>query len=406
MEGSCVMKRVELPHRSRQGTGECRILIAGDLCPQGRPESVLRGTSPGSLWGGIVDLTATYDLCVVNLECPLTEQGEPLLKDGPHLRAHPECAAGIRAGGFHVASLANNHILDMGGTGLRSTLDALARAGVHTVGAGASLTQATEPLFITIGPHRIALLAFAENEFASAGTDRPGAWPLDDIDNCAQIQDARKDGNTVIVLFHGGTEGFDLPSPEMTKRCRHYIRSGAHAVICHHSHVSSGYEQYAGGWISYGTGNFLFDWPEQLPASWYEGYMVGLSIGTDGVTRASIIPHRQTGTGWTVDLTPEADAQRFIAAIDERSRIIASPEELAGAYKAFCAEHRMEYLGRLLGTNTIDEILWERGILKPAWIRRRLATRMLNLFRCESHRELLLEVLRSEYGGMENRMGR
>jgi hypothetical protein len=66
----------------------------------------------------------------------------------------------------------------------------------------------------------------------------------------------------------------------------------------------------------------------------------------------------------------------------------------------------MEYLGRLLGTNTIDEILWERGILKPVWIRRRLATRMLNLFRCESHREMLMEVLRSEYREMEKRPGR
>ena len=399
------MRRVDLPHRANAGNGECRILIAGDLCPQGRPEAVLTGKAPGSVWGDVTDLAATYDLCVVNLECPLTETGDPLLKDGPHLLAHPACAHGIRAGGFQVASLANNHILDMGGRGLGSTLKALAQAGVYTVGAGTSMADATEPLCVTIGSHRIAFLAFAENEFASAGPDTPGSWPLDDIDNCTQIQDARNDGNTVIVLFHGGTEGYPLPSPEMVKRCRHYIRAGAKAVICHHSHVASGYESFRDGWISYGTGNFLFDWPEQLPASWYEGYMVGLTIGADGTVRTSIIPHRQDKTGWSVELMTEAESRQFIRTIEDRSRIIASPEQLAGSWTSFCAERRLEYLGRLLGTNTIDEILWERNILKPRWIRRRLGTRLLNLFRCESHRELVTEILRSEYKDMVARTG-
>ena len=125
------------------------IIIAGDLCPIGQSEKLLSTSQVERLFAGIIQTLQRVDLAIVNLECPLTRQTTPIVKSGPHLRADPECAKGIRSAGFDVVSLANNHILDMGG-GLADTLAACTDAGLETVGVGENLAQATRPLWIDV----------------------------------------------------------------------------------------------------------------------------------------------------------------------------------------------------------------------------------------------------------------
>ena len=80
----------------------------------------------------------------------LAEQGghEAIIKDGPDLIGPPAAIAGVQAGGFDAACLANNHILDFGGPPLLDTI-ALARAHkLATFGAGADLSEAGELLVL------------------------------------------------------------------------------------------------------------------------------------------------------------------------------------------------------------------------------------------------------------------
>jgi len=88
-----------------------------------------------------------------------------------------------------VASLANNHAMDCGPAGLRQTLGALHEHGIRTVGAGADLHAACEPLVLSVRGWTVAVLAYAdlsplilnyigmEPEFPFAGQGRPRGPP-------------------------------------------------------------------------------------------------------------------------------------------------------------------------------------------------------------------------------------
>jgi len=245
-----------------EGKSTCTLTIAGDLSPIGRAEALLVNKHFKEVWGGLLEILTNGDLSVVNLECPLTYRKTPILKAGPHLRADPRCAESIHAGGFDVVTLANNHILDMGQEGLLDTCQACQEAGLSTVGVGRNLSEANRPLIQTVKGIRVAIIALAEHEFSIATYDKAGACALDPIENYYQIMRAKELADFVLVVFHGGNEYYALPSPRMVKTCRYFVDCGAHAVVCHHTHVPSGIEFYHDAPIVYGTGNFLFDWPQ------------------------------------------------------------------------------------------------------------------------------------------------
>ncbi len=66
-----------------------------------------------------------------NLECVLCDAGTPAEKEIT-LRASPARAEYLREAGFTIVSLANNHVLDFGSTGLAQTCSALREAG-HSI---------------------------------------------------------------------------------------------------------------------------------------------------------------------------------------------------------------------------------------------------------------------------------
>ena len=111
---------------------------------------------------------------------------------GPHLqclRRRPEVrselaldrrtAAALKAGGFSVVSLANNHLRDAGDRGVLDTLAACDDAGLHRVGGGKDAREALEPSVLEIEGFTLGIIAVAEREFSIAGPRRPGAAPLE-----------------------------------------------------------------------------------------------------------------------------------------------------------------------------------------------------------------------------------
>ncbi|MFW6157755.1 MAG: CapA family protein, partial [Planctomycetota bacterium] len=111
------------------------VLLAGDLCPIHRMDAVLAAGGLDAAFGDCRELFERADLTVVNLEAPLCRREAPLDKLGPNFRADPAIAATLADMPVHVACLANNHTMDQGAGGLLETLDALAEAGIQTVGA-------------------------------------------------------------------------------------------------------------------------------------------------------------------------------------------------------------------------------------------------------------------------------
>ena len=165
------------------GQAEFSLALTGDslitrpLSPYKEPE-----------YQKLIELLRSQDAAFTNLEMSLHDyETYPMVESGGlHLRADPAIAKELVWAGFRLASLANNHILDWGVTGLRLTRKYAQAAGLVVAGVGESLSDARAPAFLETARGRIGLVATASTFTlnAPAGNSsgdipaRPGLSPL------------------------------------------------------------------------------------------------------------------------------------------------------------------------------------------------------------------------------------
>ncbi|HEY2791074.1 MAG TPA: CapA family protein, partial [Micromonosporaceae bacterium] len=105
---------------------------------------------------------------------------------GSFMLADPAAANDLRWLGVDAMSLAHNHSLDFGATGIRSTIAACLAAGIACAGTGNDLEEARGPAYVETRRGRVALISMASgntpDEWAglAKGTmpGRPGVNPL------------------------------------------------------------------------------------------------------------------------------------------------------------------------------------------------------------------------------------
>ena len=158
----------------------------------------------------------------------------------------------------YIFSLANNHTMDFGNSGMEVTINALSQRGMKYCGAGENTLSAREPLIIPYGEISVAIIACCETQFGVArknqgGVADFGSWIYRAIGDLSEQVDA------IIVSVHAGVEESPWPSPFIRDLYRSYIDAGATVVHGHHSHIPQGYEKYQSGIIFYGMGNFAVD---------------------------------------------------------------------------------------------------------------------------------------------------
>ena len=91
---------------------------------------------PGAPLKPLAKRLAGAEITVGNFESTLSTAGSPT-QGGDSFAASPRITSGLRAAGFDLLSLANNHVGDYGDRALRQTLARFAKSKVDTVGAGA-----------------------------------------------------------------------------------------------------------------------------------------------------------------------------------------------------------------------------------------------------------------------------
>jgi poly-gamma-glutamate synthesis protein (capsule biosynthesis protein) len=142
----------------------------------------------------------------------------------------------------------------------------------------------------------------------------------------------------------------------------------------------------------------LFDGSEQREPAWYEGYAVRLTARAGGVARVSLLPYRQCCAAPEVEPLEGGEKEAALDRIAERSRVISDPVALENGWNAFCKKQSVPYTSMVFDPYPPIHGLHRRlhNAVRPALTdeQRRL---VLNLVRCESHRELLLEVLGRNY---------
>lgn len=378
------------------------VLIGGDLCPTEQNERLFMEGEAEAVFGDALSWFQSSDLSIVNLECPLVAEPSPISKTGPTLGAPVTCINAIGNAGIDVVTLANNHIMDHGSKGLASTLDVCQTVGIETVGAGEDMAAANKVLIGTKGGLRIGVIAMAEHEFSIAGDSRPGANPLDVISFVRSVREYRASLDYLVVLLHTGNEHYPYPRPSLMDMCRFMVEEGANAVVCQHSHCPGCIENYRGGHIVYGQGNLVFHPVTRCPESWYRGFLVLLRIRNNGESDLEVMPYEQSIYSPGVRLLRGRQQEGFLAELAKRSDSILDAAFLNNQWVHFCKENRNQYLAQLCTNTALTRKLMGRFRFFPRfWSKKSLLLR-LNLIRCESHRDMLTQVLSTTMEEMEN----
>jgi hypothetical protein len=168
----------------------------------------------------------------------------------------------LKESGFDVLSLANNHIMDYGPSGLYQTIDALDDAGILQVGAGRTIQEANAPLLVECAGEKIAILARSSVIVRSpcyASERQPGAAFLNEKELISSLRECKRAADIVILLMHWGVEEYVLPTPEQRTWSKIFAKAGADLVLGHHPHVLQGIERDGNSLVAYSLGNFLFD---------------------------------------------------------------------------------------------------------------------------------------------------
>ncbi len=260
------------------------ILIGADIVPTKSNVELFANENIKDLVGEKAEkLLKEASYRIVNLEVPLTNKEEPILKCGPNLIAPTKAIAGYKALGIDLCTIANNHILDQGEQGLFSTVEMLDKVGIKYVGAGKNINEASKPFIFEFMNKQIGIYSCAEHEFTIASDKRAGANPFDPLWSLDHIAALKEKVDYEIVLFHGGREHYRYPSPNLQKVCRRMIDKGADLVVCQHTHCIGCEEKYSGGTIVYGQGNFIFDDSDE------ECWQTGMLIKIDENLKTSYI---------------------------------------------------------------------------------------------------------------------
>lgn len=238
---------------------EVVLTLAGDLYLGGALEKILL-TDPAYPFRYLQTFCRESDLFFVNLETPISTQGEVYVEKTFTFRCSPQVLKTLKAGNINVVSLANNHIMDYGPEALAETITLLEQHNIAYTGAGPNLAAARTPALLEKNGIKVAFLAYNNTfplEFNATAT-RAGTAPGDSRYVRADVQKARQLADIVVVSFHWSSELLKERKSYQADLAKVAINAGAHLVVGHHPHVIQGVEVYKNGLIAYSLGNFIF----------------------------------------------------------------------------------------------------------------------------------------------------
>ncbi len=369
------------------------IIICGDLCPTKDTKEYFENNDSSSLFNDIIPIFKKADFVFGNLEFVLTDSPKPIIKAGPILHGKTNYIKPLKKAGIEAVSLANNHIKDCGEEGVLSTINACKKNGIDFFGAGENINKAKEPYIKTVGGYKIGIITFAEQEFNLATDIEYGANFFDPYEDLDKIAEFKKNVDYLIILYHGGIEYYEYPSPLLQKKCRKFIEKGADLVTCQHSHCIGTIEDYNEGTILYGQGNTLFGYREGKD-TWNQGLLIKL-IFNDLLEKPEIelIPIHATEKG--IKQIEKTKGKELLKEMNERSMNVKNSIFIEAKWSDFCNEKKALYLPYLFGFGryfiSLNRIL-KNKIVSIFYSKRAIRTNH-NVIRCEAHNEVIQTIL-------------
>lgn len=372
------------------------IIICGDLCPTKDTQLLFEKQDHNLLFNDILPIFNNSDFILGNLEFVLTDNPIPIEKTGPILHGKTSYINLFQKAGFNALSLANNHIKDCGEEGVKSTISTIDKSNILHFGAGKNLSEAKKPLITVINGVKIAYITFAEQEFNVASENEYGSNYFDPYEDIELIYQTKKEVDFLFVIYHGGIEYYEYPSPLLQKKCRKFIDSGADLVTCQHSHCIGTIEDYKERKIIYGQGNTVFGYREG-DNSWNQGLIIKIILSKNGkldVNFQGITAIQEGG----IRLMDDKENQVLQSNLLERSKKVNDPMFIEENWKRFCISKSSLYLPQYLALNRY--FIHLNRLLKNSFVSLIYGKKYLrsshNIIRCEAHNEVLQTILESK----------
>jgi poly-gamma-glutamate capsule biosynthesis protein CapA/YwtB (metallophosphatase superfamily) len=303
-----------------------RLALAGDtMLGRGVAKELGRRAPQSLVDAELVEITRAADVFVLNLECCISERGEPVPK-AFNFRAPPAAVETLLHLGADCVTLANNHALDYGVDALLDTFEYLDAAGIAWVGAGANLDEARATMTLKGLP----ILAFADHEprFA-AGPDRPGIAFADVRQGVPDW--LREPARGALVFPHWGPNMTPSPLPYVCEAARALCEAGAALVAGTSAHVFQGVE----GNVLYDLGDFLDDYRVDPRLRNDLGLLFLVDLEPDGPGRMEAVPlkldYAHTGlargedAAWIRRRFREACSPLGTEVLEEDGRLVIAP---------------------------------------------------------------------------------
>lgn len=291
------------------------LIAAGRQAPSPQPLTItltgqsmlrsdLRATAPKAV--PVIAGLLKGDVVFTNFEGAIALPGQSV-SEGRGFLAPPEALDALKAVGFNLLSLSNNHAFDLQAAGIRNTIGEANRRQIVHAGIGNTLSEASAPAYLKTPRGTVALVSSASGLIAAGGMatatspgvnelrikagdkdntardDMPGAGPnvpyAEDAERILNsIREARQKADLVIVYQHNHvfsnrsfTSVFTYGLPErlapnewLKKWVHAEIDAGADIVVMHGAPLLHGVEFYRGKPIFYDLGNFIYNVPPTL----------------------------------------------------------------------------------------------------------------------------------------------
>lgn len=238
------------------------------------------------------------DIAMANLEGPLASDGKPAKDTSTGrsflFRTPPHYARNLKEAGISMVSLANNHAMDFGRAGFRSTKRALKEAGV------AFSSKSGEVAEFDVHGIRVGVVSLSFGP-----PPRSIVHPEKALEEIARLSHAY---DILILSVHNGAEGrgamhvtsgmerfLDEPRGDLVRFAHDAIDRGAALVIGHGPHVPRALELYRGRLIAYSLGNFATYGGVSVAGESGYAPLLTVELAPDGsFVKGSVASFRQT----------------------------------------------------------------------------------------------------------------
>jgi len=207
------------------------------------------------------------DIAVGNLETTFAGSDRGY-SSYPSFNTPESLAWAIKDAGIDLVSTANNHSLDMGYSGIESTINFLNQAGLAHTGTYTSFDEQNKTTILNVKNLKIAFLSFS---YGTNGIPIPHGkeYCINLIDKefiLDKLNNAKKEEPDIICVFmHWGEEYQNLPNSEQLDLAQFLFENGVNIVLGSHPHVLQRMEKVqvnngkkeSEGFVIYSLGNFV-----------------------------------------------------------------------------------------------------------------------------------------------------